>query len=168
MDVTVIYAFSIAATVVALGLWHLFARVSIALRYRAAAFLRKHLIYSLVCIRRNGSTDLSLFAGFAILGYYGANFCACFIHASNVAQISRRFGIVSIINLSLLFFGGRTSILADRAAGTSLRSYSLMHRWVGRLVAVTAIIHGLMQKSLSGWRFSTKELAVSNMPMFLS
>lgn len=46
----------------------------------------------------------------------------------------------SIINLSLLFLGGRTNIIIDYV-GITLRQYYIIHLWVSIIVLIEAFIH---------------------------
>ena len=70
----------------------------------------------------------------AIILYLTANAIALYFEGLSSSQ---RF---AIINLVLLFIGGRTSPIADNV-GIPLREYSIAHQWVGITVVTLSLIH---------------------------
>lgn len=75
---------------------------------------------------------------FLLLLYIAANVIAVYY---NALSSSKYF---SIINLSLLFLGGRTNIIIDYV-GITLRQYYIMHLWVSIIVLIEAFIHIALQ-----------------------
>lgn len=70
----------------------------------------------------------------AILIYLGSNAAALRFEGLSSSQL------FSVLNLVLLFLGGRTNLIAD-SLGVSLREFYLAHQWVGITVTGLSIVH---------------------------
>ncbi|KAK9453404.1 hypothetical protein V1511DRAFT_512701 [Dipodascopsis uninucleata] len=78
-----------------------------------------------------------------IAGYLGLNILYIFIHggAASTQIFANRVGLVSIVNMPILFLlGSKTGLLAD-LTGWSHEGYIILHKHVGRVVCITAIAH---------------------------
>lgn len=70
-----------------------------------------------------------------------------------------RTGMMASINIVPLFFGGRTSTMAE-FLGFSLHTYYLAHHWVGRIVALQSLLHAaLIVAQGRTWTFNTLEIS---------
>jgi hypothetical protein len=70
----------------------------------------------------------------AILIYLAANATALRFEGLSSSKL------FAIVNLVLLFLGGRTSLIAD-SLGISLREYYLAHQWVAIIVVALSVVH---------------------------
>ncbi|KAH9905233.1 ferric reductase transmembrane component 3 [Xylariomycetidae sp. FL2044] len=85
------------------------------------------------------------------------NIFALSLHVHTVSEFMYRSGLVSSISLVPLFLGGQMNIIASRC-GISLRTYTGMHRWLGR----TAILDGLLHAVVAlADRSQTKKATIS-------
>ncbi len=86
----------------------------------------------------------------SILAYIGTNIALCFVNidwsrdGTHVAAVFRnRCGVVAVMNLLPLFLlAGRNNPLIS-LLGINFDCYILIHRWIGRIVVVEALAHGL-------------------------
>ncbi|KAK9452143.1 uncharacterized protein V1518DRAFT_410461 [Limtongia smithiae] len=75
--------------------------------------------------------------------YLALNILYVFVHggASSTQIFANRTGLVSIVNMPILFLlGSKTGLLVDWT-GWSHEGYIILHKHVGRVVCITAIIH---------------------------
>ncbi|KAK9361798.1 hypothetical protein V1504DRAFT_56979 [Lipomyces starkeyi] len=78
-----------------------------------------------------------------IAGYLGLNILYTFIHggASSTQIFANRIGLISIVNMPILFLlGSKTGLLVDWT-GWSHEGYIILHKHVGRVVCIAAIAH---------------------------
>ncbi|KAK9354930.1 hypothetical protein V1523DRAFT_439044 [Lipomyces doorenjongii] len=78
-----------------------------------------------------------------IASYLGLNILYTFIHggASSTQIFANRIGLISIVNMPILFLlGSKTGLLVDWT-GWSHEGYIILHKHVGRVVCITAIAH---------------------------
>lgn len=98
----------------------------------------------------NVGTLPTRFQGILILGFLGVNvaFCTLSINWSQprkdvLKAIRNRTGIMSTVNLVPLFLlAGRNNPLI-RLLKISFDTYNLIHRWLGRIVVLEGLAHGL-------------------------
>ncbi|KAK9474280.1 FAD-binding domain-containing protein [Dipodascopsis tothii] len=78
-----------------------------------------------------------------IAGYLALNLVYIFVHggASSKQIFANRIGLVSIVNMPLLFLLGSKTGLLVQWTGWSHEGYIILHRHVGRVVCITAIAH---------------------------
>ncbi|KAK7202850.1 ferric reductase like transmembrane component-domain-containing protein [Myxozyma melibiosi] len=75
--------------------------------------------------------------------YLGLNILYVFVHggASSTQIFANRTGLISIVNMPILFLlGSKTGLLVDWT-GWSHEGYIILHKHVGRVVTILAIIH---------------------------
>lgn len=81
-----------------------------------------------------------------LAGYIGINlvYCICLQYtstAASVAQLRGRSGHLALVNmLPLVLLAGRNNPLIS-LLGISFDTMNLIHRWIGRLVVVLAVVH---------------------------
>ncbi|KAI0003194.1 hypothetical protein F4779DRAFT_109708 [Xylariaceae sp. FL0662B] len=76
-----------------------------------------------------------------------ANMIATSLDIDDTFAFARRSGLVSAINLMPLFFGGHMNVIANYC-GISLRAYTRMYRWLGRIVIIEGFIHMVVAVSI--------------------
>lgn len=96
---------------------------------------------------------LTRFQTLLILFYFGINVT---VICMKDESIGTNTALMTIINLIPTSLGHRINPFAD-FLGISLRSYSLVHRWTGRVAAVHAVIHTVLM--LTRAQHSTSQLA---------
>lgn len=97
-----------------------------------------------------------------LLGYFATNIAFCVITIDyslplkQVASLVRnRTGVLSVVNMVPLFLmAGRNNPLI-RLLGMSFDTFNLLHRWLGRIVALEAVAHTLAflisNAATNGW-----------------
>lgn len=159
MDVGVIYSTSIGALFTLFIGWHL-AAACFPWRHKAYATLQKVIGQTIIIPRQNGTSDVSVGAGLCIALLVAGNAAACAIRVHTTADLAKRTGRISAINLVPLFLGGRTSLVASRLCGLSLPRHGLLHRWLGRIFVSEAIVHAVSSLAVNGWSFSILHVVV--------
>jgi Ferric reductase like transmembrane component/Ferric reductase NAD binding domain/FAD-binding domain len=128
-------------------------------RSRLWALIRKHVVYSpLFRKRHHREFQLSTALNMGVLPsrlhtilltiYFLSQvvYCALLDYAANeksalIAELRGRSGTLAVLNMiPLVFFAGRNNILIW-LLGVSFDTYNLFHRWLGRIVALEAIVH---------------------------
>lgn len=121
--------------------------------------LKKHLIYAPLWKKRqyrefrlssaiNVGTLPSRLHTILLLFYVGSNFAYMFVlnwknenRYAFCAELRGRSGTLSLVNMvPLIIFAGRNNPLI-RLLKVSFDTYNLLHRWMGRLVVIEAVIH---------------------------
>jgi hypothetical protein len=116
--------------------------------------IRRRLLHTLVTRRRlNGSTNLTVFCSILLLMFAVANLIALFIQYKGRLDLTERAGWLSLINLTILIFGGGSSLLTEHFLGLPLYLSSTIHRWIGRLCLVHILVHSVVKLSLQEWNF---------------
>ena len=124
--------------------WRLYRFLTARARDRVFSVLSKWLIYTVFMARVNGSSDITIFAGFVILCMVAGNVAGAVIAVKTQADFSIRLARLCITNIVVLFFGGRTNLFADRVLKLSHNNYYLVHRWIGRICVLEGVIHGML------------------------
>lgn len=106
--------------------------------------IKKRLCYPLLFKRPNGTTDVSRLDGLVLIVYTASSAIFMSLQSHNWADVSRKASYLAVVNLALLFFGGRTSLIVDRVLSISRARYELMHRWIGRICVVQGVLHGIL------------------------
>ncbi|KAK9467981.1 FAD-binding domain-containing protein [Lipomyces arxii] len=79
---------------------------------------------------------------FVVAAYLGLNAFYSFYRATDTARIlGNRFGLVSVVNLPIMFLLGSKTGLLVQWTGWSHEGYNILHRHAGRVVCLTAIGH---------------------------
>lgn len=84
----------------------------------------------------------TLFRLLFLLLFLIGNVVGLALYVNDARGFIKRSGLISIINLVPLSLGGRMNPIADRC-GIDLATYAGMHRWLGRLAIVEAVIHAI-------------------------
>ena len=102
----------------------------------------KHLFYSNLA-HRAWVIRVTRFHILCLALYLTGNIvCMCTGVGQNRERIGSRVDILSTINLIPLLTGTRLSLTAD-TLGISLRSHISLHRWIGIISTIQAVIHVL-------------------------
>ncbi|KAK9474934.1 ferric reductase like transmembrane component-domain-containing protein, partial [Dipodascopsis tothii] len=104
------------------------------------AFRRVH---SMLLYQPRGRYTESIGTMVVIAAYLGINILYTFVRggASSKQIFANRIGLVSIVNMPLLFLLGSKTGLLVQWTGWSHENYIILHRHVGRVVCITAIAH---------------------------
>ncbi len=157
MDLTYWYAIGIAGLalfclrdIVFIGLLFLYGRFKIS--------ISKYLTYPLL-VRRRYWNSVNRLQGLILSGYVITNGICMGFGIRTTSDLIRRSGTMASINLIPMFFGGRTSMIAN-ILGISLHSYYLAHHWIGRVVIIQSFLHvGLVIASNPRWTFDSFQIS---------
>jgi hypothetical protein len=148
MEPTKIYTLTLASVIVFLLLYSLLRCISRWTTARHAwlgswsvyhVFLR-YLVYPRIGWRALGLDALSpLQMVFFLLYFFGTGVCNI-VGADTLPERGTRAAYLSLVNMFPLYFSGDREFGA-RLLGTSLRTYSLIHRMTGCMVVLQAAIH---------------------------
>ena len=72
--------------------------------------------------------------------YFIANAIILIVETEQLSGLESKAAITALINLMLVFLGGRTNIVAD-SLGISLPTYYFAHRWIGYTAIFEALLH---------------------------
>ncbi|CAK7568206.1 MAG: hypothetical protein SEPTF4163_006191 [Sporothrix epigloea] len=112
-----------------------------------------------------------------IAGYFATNVVFCLVDiqyhsdfATAAAQLRSRSGALSIINMVPLFLlAGRNNPL-NALLGMSFDTLNLLHRWLGRIVILEALVHTLafliMVATIKGWAAAFEAIILHQHLMF--
>lgn len=115
----------------------------------APLFRKRHMREYKLSQAMNIGTLPSRIQTFWLLGYFVINLATClvFVHWDMdkevwLTDLCNRTGTISTLNLIPLFlFAGRNNPFI-KLLDISFDNYNLMHRWMGRVVIIEAILHG--------------------------
>lgn len=62
------------------------------------------------------------------------------IKVKTIPEFLKKSGLIAIVNLMPLYLGSRMNLIGS-LCGVGLETYSRIHRWLGRTVIITALIH---------------------------
>ncbi|KAJ5035240.1 hypothetical protein J3E72DRAFT_176970 [Bipolaris maydis] len=144
MQVPYIYAIAYISVLALVISWRLYQFLTARARDHVFAVLSKWLVYTVVLARANGSSDITVAAGFVVLCTLVGNIVSAVIAIPSQADFSTRLARLCLTNLVVLFFGGRTNFIADRIFRLSHSEYYLVHRWIGRICVLEGLIHGVL------------------------
>ena len=159
LDVGEIYAITIGSLFVLLISWQV-AAILRSWRHLLLSYVRRHVEYTTVLRRLNGTSDVTFSDALAIVALLSVNTAACWIRVGSTLHLSQRAGHVALVNLILLFLGGRTSYWVSKICGLSLRRYGVMHRWIGRLFVLQSLLHAIGRIAQSALHLSIFHTAV--------
>ena len=134
-----------------LVLW-LLCRISVILlqwiAQKPTAFLLKHVSYRLLpaVLRWLDTTTLS--DGLVIIIYVIVNILCAVVGTHSWSQINIRLGILATVNFLPLLAGMGFGPSAD-AVGVHRHVYTQAHRWIGRVCALQAVVHGSISLATS-------------------
>jgi hypothetical protein len=106
------------------------------------SFCQRHLVYEYYQILSWKITPLE---GILLVFYIvGNGLCLGLNDSYSVGnEVMIRSGMMSSVNMIPLFFGGRTSILADKL-GLPFNSYYFIHQWVGMMAILEGALHAIL------------------------
>jgi hypothetical protein len=145
IQTNVIYAVALASASLALLFWRALCFIDAPTRRALFSFLRKVFLYRSAYRRRAGSDGVTVVSSVNVLIFIAANITACTFGLTDRAELAKRCGNLSVINLIPLLLGGRTSLLVDRILQIQPYHSSFMHRWMGRICVVQGLVHGVLK-----------------------
>lgn len=145
MHATILYAIAYAAAIGLIILWKAWHLIVLRARERLISVLSRWLFYTVILPRVRGSTDATIFSVILVILFGVGNIVGSTLAVHTKAELSMRLARLSILNMIVLFVGGRTNIAIDKVLKWSMTEYSFLHRWVGRVSVVEALIHGLLE-----------------------
>lgn len=133
-----------------LGWWFPWLRT---VAYSKVRFVYLRYGYYQLAIPRRYWASVTVLQVIIFIFYIAANILALLLKVKSASEAMTRAGVVAVVNLVPLFFGGRTSFIADWL-GISIHSYYLAHHWIGRMVVVESLIHVILAANASQKRCS--------------
>lgn len=150
--------------------------------------VKKHLLYAPLGKKRhnreiqiskamNVGTLPSRFHTILLLLYLGSNIAYCLIldyanqdKAGLIASVRGRSGVLATVNMvPLIAFAGRNNPLIPFLR-ISFDTFNLLHRWIGRIVAVEAVIHtcawAANESAAEGGKKAVQHLFTDNFLLF--
>jgi predicted ferric reductase len=134
-----------------------------------SALAKRHILYAPVLSKRhnreiqlsralNVGTLPTRFQLLFLAAYFATNVAFCVIDisfsdsfADVASSVRNRSGALAVVNMVPLFvLAGRNNPLIP-LLGISFDTYNLIHRWLGRIVALEAITHTLAHWAKGGW-----------------
>lgn len=140
MDITIVYAISLAALFAAYVIYKLNQAIDV-YRY-CRSRLRKFVLYPLVMQRFQGSHNSNIGECLILSLYFGANMF-CMLFRLEKPRLADRAGALFLINLIPLYIGQRSSILTDWLVPADVIGLSAIHHWMGRICTLHAVVHGV-------------------------
>jgi hypothetical protein len=102
-------------------------------------FFLRYFRYCSVFTKRN-FLHLTWLQFTGLIIYLAGNIIPLTLHYSGTRNLEQRLAVMATANCSLLFFSGPTNVLTDWL-GISNVAHMIMHRWIGRIAALQAILH---------------------------
>lgn len=103
------------------------------------SFILKHLSYPLMLVRLRGTFTMGRLHDVYLAIYIDANILCSAIGIPSWALFGQRFDHLAMANIIPLCLGGRTNLIANLCY-LPLRKYGLMHRWIGRVRVIEALL----------------------------
>jgi hypothetical protein len=147
MQVIIVYLIAYGSAVGLLLGWRLSQYLTTQARKRVFSTFTKWAVYSVVTRRLDGSSDITIVAGFVILLLVVANIVGSTVFIQTRTELSLRLAKLSVTNLAILYLGGRSNILLDKVFRLFHTEQQLMHRWIGRITVIEGLIHGVFEIS---------------------
>jgi hypothetical protein len=149
MDITQWYAMALGSLVVLFHVSHpLLLMMRISGTYIASSFL-KHLYHPRVRLHIRGSnryigfsSKTTRFDVLLVVLFLVGNAVCLSIEVKDVTNLTKRSGLLCIINLVPLALGEHMNLVAS-FCGVRLRAYASMHEWLGRVVMAEGLIHSV-------------------------
>lgn len=99
----------------------------------------RHIQYPLV-VRRRFWMSVTRLEILVFLVYLAVNITVLCIFVQNKADLSARAAVLTVINITPLFIGGRFAALL----GVPLPTYYLSHHWIARVASLEGILHAVL------------------------
>jgi hypothetical protein len=127
-------------------------------------WLRKVLLYSTVARRRRGTSSVSFLTAIGILTLITANIFLMRFRVHNTLDLATRASKLSLSNMSILLYGAGGNVLVNYVLKVGLGNWGILHRWLGRICLLQALIHSLCRLSLLKARLNSLQITVSFLP----
>ena len=166
IDSSIIYSIVLASCVGIYLLWGIIRSIRRQPRqiFRVLPRLKKTFRYMLVMQRHPESDDVSFLVAIIIFVYVAANIgCLAILafHKQTRKQISSRSTWMFNVNVLPLYLGSRTNIALDTLFSLPLRDLRLLHRWIGRVCLIHAIVHMVTQVTMLERSLNANDYLVS-------
>lgn len=93
-----------------------------------------------VCLVFRGYSSVTVQDVSLLLCFVAGNVLALFFRVGWSAELSRRLARTAVVNLMLLFLGGRINRVSNLFS-LNYGTYSRVHRWAGTIAVLQALIH---------------------------
>lgn len=110
-------------------------------------YFLKYLSYPQIPHIFKGKSQTTRFELFLILMVLMGNVLCCTIGIQDVPAFTRRLGVLSIVNNIPLAMGGHPNLVMD-FCGIGVKSYALLHQWMGRTTIVEGLLHSALMLSV--------------------
>ena len=114
-----------------------------------ASYFLKHLYYPRVRLYIRGSnryigfsSKIARFNVLLVVLFLVGNAACLRIGVRNIASLTKRSGMLCIINIVPLVLGERINLVAS-FCGVRLRTYTSIHEWLGAVVIAEGLIHSV-------------------------
>lgn len=145
MDPVLLYASCIGSALCLLILFQIGSDLGRKFKYIYVNYVRNLLVFPLLFTRGAGSSNVTYFDFATLALYLLTNVAFLSVYTSTHDQLSTRSSVIFMINITLLYLGGRTNILLDKVLHIEKTQYDLMHRWVGRVTILEGVLHGVLR-----------------------
>lgn len=122
--------------------WKIWRLLATRVRQRFLTLLSKWLFYTVILPRCRGSSNITVFAVVLIGLFILGNIAVSAVGIQSRTDLAQRLARLALINVIILFLGGRTNLFADKVLRCSFPNYYLLHRWIGRVTLLEVIVHG--------------------------
>jgi hypothetical protein len=144
MQVILVYALAYVSAMGFLLMWRLSQFLTTQARQHIFSIFSKWILYTVVFLRMNGSSDVTVMACFLILLFITANIVGTFLGIQSQPELSLRLARMCLTNTAILFLSGRSNLLVDKVFRISITEYHLLHRWIGRITVIEGLTHGTL------------------------
>jgi hypothetical protein len=90
-----------------------------------------------------------------------ANILGAVLQVSSVVDFADRLASLFLVNLVLIFAGGKSNLLVDKVLQLQRSDYSLFHRWVGRICILEGVLHAILKVTLKTASATSDAIAAS-------
>ena len=142
MESSILYAVSVTGLIV----FFTCRQIAMTLAAKCRHGFRSRLQYPLVYRRGKNTHSVTRLDALLLALYLGTNGVVLGWAVGSQADLARRAAFTSLVNLTPLFFGGRTNPLMS-FVGLPLPKYYLAHHWFGRVAIAEALLHAGLSAS---------------------
>jgi hypothetical protein len=161
MQVISVYTISYGALVALLAAWRISRLISTRVRDHVISVIQKWIVYTNAVTRQSGSLSVNIATAICLVAFLVANILGAVLQVPSVADFADRLASLFLVNLVLVFAGGKSNLLADKVLQLQRSDYSLFHRWVGRICILEGVLHAILKVTLKTASATSDAIAVS-------
>lgn len=155
MDVATWYAVALGGLITAFFLAYMLLSVLAIAQLFGKRIFQKYLSYRQIPRYLRGPGKTTWFHLLLLLTFLITNVIALSVGVDDVPEFARRSGLLSVVNLIPLFLGGQINAISSHC-GIGLKTYTRIHRWLGRVAIVEGLIHVIVTISIRRPNFETR------------